>query len=322
MAIPVLHLNLVPPPTVWRQNHEALGLAALLGGIVALGLAGGFSVHKYVQASREGRLMVSISAEAQKVAREQARVVESLSQVDTTERLPRYRVAERIFLERSLPWSRLTTEMERNLVQDVRIRSLQRVRASDGSVTMKVRGEAKNRAAEAKFIEALQGNAMFAQVVLEREAERTGGGIDFDLSLPVSAAPPPFEAVPIPPVQVIDQFGRPLAKGAKILGTLPAGKAAVPAVKAPVGTRPLPGLPPPAPARPPAQPPPGMPGIGAPTAPGMPAALELSPGMPPPQRTPNFSRGPEPAPAPTIEMSRPAPRARPIRKGDPEGGAA
>lgn len=229
MAIPVLHLNLVPPPTPWRQNHESLGLAALLGGLLALALAGGLSVQKYLQASREGRRIVSISTEAQKVAREQTRVVDTLRQIDTAERLPRYRVAERIFLERALPWSRLTAEMERNLVQDVRLKSFQRIRSSDGSVTLKVRGEAKSRKAGAQFIEALQGNGTFLQVALEREAERAGGGIDFDVALPVVPAPPAFEPIAVLPPQKVDQFGKPLLPGAKVLRALTGPAAAPPA---------------------------------------------------------------------------------------------
>lgn len=314
MAIPVLQLNLVPPPTVWRQNHEALGLAALLGGILVLGLAGGFSIHKYVQASREGRRIVSISAEAQKVAREQARVVDVLRQIDTAERLPRYRLAERIFLERSLPWSRLTTEMERNLVQDVRIRSLQRVRSSDGSVTMKIRGEARARAAEASFIEALQGNTMFAQVVLEREGERAGGGIDFDISLPVSPNPPPFEPVPVPPVKVVDQFGKPLDPKAKIVRTLAPGTPFTQTTKPPPSAAPPPAAAPIQPEQP-RQPQPFQPQSGNQGAPQ---------GQNPfrPQRAPGFNRGLEQPQRSNEGTSEQQPaRRRPVRKdGGNDGG--
>lgn len=254
MAIPVLPINLVPPPTFWRQNHEPFGLAALLGGVLALALAAGLSVQKYLQASREGRRIVSISAEAQKVALEQTRVVDSLRQIDTAERLPRYRVAERIFLERALPWSRLTAEMERNLVQDVRLKSFQRIRSGDGSVTLKVRGEAKSRKAEAMFIEALQGNGTFQQVSLEREAERAGGGIDFDVALPVASTPPAFEPVPVPAPQKVDQFGRPLQPGAKVLRTLTGPAVPAPApVKPPVAEPARPKAPVPAPSPVPAQ---------------------------------------------------------------------
>jgi hypothetical protein len=328
MAIPVLHLNLVPPPTVWRQNHEALGIAALFGGILALGLAGGFSIQKYIQASREGRRIVSISAEAQKVAREQARVVDALRQVDTAERLPRYRLAERIFLERSLPWSRLTTEMERNLVQDVRIRSLQRVRSSDGSVTMKIRGEARARAAEAGFIEALQGNGMFTQVVLEREAERAGGGIDFDVSLPVASAPPAFEPVPIPPVQVVDQFGKPLTANAKVVKTLSAGQTLVPAAKpVPAPTAPVPVKPEPQPpqSRPIPAPQPPFRGQGGAQGQGDMQGQVNQQGQESvrPSRAPGFNRGQEQQAPQRNDNSpdTPSPRRRPTRRGGNDGGA-
>jgi hypothetical protein len=292
MAIPILHLNLVPPPTLWRQNHDAFGIAALLGGTLALVLASGFSIQKYVQASREGRRIVSISSEAQKVAREQTRVVESLQQVDAVERLPRYRLAERIFLERALPWSRLTTEMERNLVQDVRVKSLQRIRASDGSVSMKIRGEARTRAAEALFIEALQGNGMFSQVVLEREAERTGGGIDFDVALPVVLTPPSFEPLPIPPTQVVDQFGKPVGPGAKVVKSAVGAQSSVPSAKgSPLKPAALPGAAPlkaqPAPAPLPLPPP----RVEAPMDQEQPPTVN----RPEPERATPFSRG-RPAP--------------------------
>lgn len=307
MAIPILHLNLVPAPTLWRQNHELLGIAALAGGLVALALAGGISVQKYLQASREGRRIVSISAEARKVAGEQERLVDTLRQVDATERMPRYRLAERIFQERALPWSRLTAEMERGLVQDVRLRSLQRQRGADGSVTLKLRGEAKSRQAQAQFVEALQGNAMFVQVVLERETERAGGGIDFDMSLPVSPSPPAFEPVPAPPPQVVDQFGKPLQPGAKIVKTVTGAAPAPLPSPAPRPTA--------APARPPA-PPPHSAGPAAAPRPAQAPERTL------PERNPGFNRAIEAAPPPPQPSENAQPNARPMRppRGNREGG--
>jgi len=75
---------------------------------------------------------------------------------------------------------------------------------------LKVKGEARTRQAEAAFVEALRTTPVFAQVILEREAERSGGGWDFEISLPTAAVPPPFKAraikqgpaqlpVPVPP---------------------------------------------------------------------------------------------------------------------------
>jgi hypothetical protein len=236
MAIPVLKLNLAPPPTLWRQHHETLGLLALALGALALVLASGISVRKYVQANREGKRMVSISEDAQRVSRDQSRLMENLRRIDAAERGPRYKLAERIFQERTLPWSRLTAELERSLVQDVRVKSLQRVRNSDGAVSLKVRGESRSRDSEVKFVEALQANGMFAQVVLEREGERSGGGIDYDLSLPVASAPPAYEPLPIPPPVKVDQFGKPLAKDSKIIRKLSGGR---PLAAAPVPAPPV-----------------------------------------------------------------------------------
>ncbi|MBI4911460.1 MAG: hypothetical protein HY823_01880 [Acidobacteria bacterium] len=303
MAIPVLKLNLAPPPTLWRQHHEVLGWLGLGLGLACLLLAGGFSAGKVLQARREGQRLVSISAKAQRVAREQAQVMDALRQIDAVERAPRYRLAERIFQERALPWSRLTAELERELVQDVRLKAIQRVRASDGTVLLKVRGEAKSRQAEAGFVEALQRNATFSQVVLEREGERQGGGIDFDAALPVSSAPPAFEPLPVPPPRKVDQFGKPLAKDAKILrkisggrgsqgaGTPAARPGAFPAPLKPPAAR-IPGVARPAPApapEPQAQEQLGpVPGPFRPSPPPPPADRRLGPGSrPAPSGSPN-----------------------------------
>lgn len=198
MAIPVLKLNLVPEPSLWRQNHEALGWGAL--GLGALLLAGtsAYAGWKYVSASREAKRKVQITAEARKVAREQETLVARLKAVDVAAEMPRWRLAERILSERSLPWSRLTAELERSLVQDVRVKSIQRTRGADQGVQLALKGEARSREAEVKFIERLQGNGVFAQVLLEREAERQGGGLDFEVKLPASATPRPYEPLPEP----------------------------------------------------------------------------------------------------------------------------
>jgi hypothetical protein len=110
--------------------------------------------------------------------------------------LPRWRLAERILTERSLPWSRLTAELERSLVVDVRLKALQRTRGSDQKVQIKVKGEAITREAETAFVEQLQKNPFFGQVILEREAARQGGGIDFDFTLEALQVPPPYQPLP------------------------------------------------------------------------------------------------------------------------------
>ena len=76
-------------------------------------------------------------------------------------------------------------------------KGIQRARNNTQQVVLKLKGEARTRQAEAEFVEALRTAPVFAQVVLERETERAGGGWDFEISLPAAAVPPPFRAKPI-----------------------------------------------------------------------------------------------------------------------------
>ena len=63
-------------------------------------------------------------------------------------------------------------------------------------VQLKIKGEARSREAEADFVESLQKNPFFEQVILEREGERQGGGVDFDYTLAASSNPPPYRPLP------------------------------------------------------------------------------------------------------------------------------
>ncbi len=198
MPIPVLKLNLAPQPTLWRQKHEALGWGAIiLGTLCLIGTLAtwGFRAN---QARKAGAQAILISREAQAAARKQDKLTEQLRSVDVTKELPRWKLAERIFTERTLPWSRLTAELERSLVQDVRLKTIQKVRGADQRVALKLKGEARSRDAEEKFVASLQKDDLFQQVILEREAERTGGGVDFEIFLPVVAVPSPYQPFPPP----------------------------------------------------------------------------------------------------------------------------
>ena len=198
MPIPVLKLNLAPQPTIWRQKHEALGWSAIVvGALCLLGTLAtwGFRAN---QARKAGAQAILISRDAQAAARAQDKLVDQLRSVDVAKELPRWKLAERIFKERTLPWSRLTAELERSLVQDVRLKAIQKVRGSDQRVALKLKGEARSREAEEKFVASLQKDDLFQQVILEREAERTGGGVDFEIFLPVVSVPSPYQPFPQP----------------------------------------------------------------------------------------------------------------------------
>jgi hypothetical protein len=247
MAVPVLKLNLAPPSNLWRTNHVLLSWAALGVGVLVLAGALGLTALSYRQAATSSKRVARYTADARLAAADQSRIMDQLRSVDVTKELPRWRLAERIITERSLPWSRLTAELERSLVTDVRLRAVQRTRGTDRKVQLKLKGEARSRAAEAEFVESLQKNAFFEQIILERESERQGGGVDFDYTLSASSTPPAYQPLP--------KYGPKPKPGA----------AAVPAKGAPAPARPAA----PGPARPGlAVPPPGRP---APVAPAMPA---------------------------------------------------
>jgi hypothetical protein len=240
MAIPVIKLNLAPPSTFWRLNHGVLGWSALaLGGALLAGSLG-LTWSAYQHASQAGKLAGSLGAKARATAQAQAQVVGELRSVDVARELPRWRLAERIYTERSLPWSRLTAELERSLVKDVRLKSLQRNRGADLKVQLKLKGEARSREAEAKFVESLEKNAFFDQVILEREAERQGGGVEFDYTLTASNNPPPYKPLP----KVAAAKPGPAARPGQVPARPAPAPAARPGIAVPPPVQPRPALPP------------------------------------------------------------------------------
>jgi hypothetical protein len=238
MAVPVLHLNLAPRPSLWRQRHLALGWIALGLGALALTGAIGFSWRAYHQANRAGRDAVSLTEEAKRAARQEQQLQTSLQDMDATREQSRWKLAERILQERSLPWSRLTSELEQCMVPDMRLKGLQRARSSSQQVVMKLKGEARTRAAEAAFVESLRATPVFAQVILERESERAGGGWDFEISLPTAMVPPPFQvkAIKLGPATPTPVASVPVRKAV-----------AAPGRPVPVAGRPVPAPPAPSP---------------------------------------------------------------------------
>lgn len=306
MAVPVLQLNLAPRPSLWRQRHGLLGWVALGVGTVFLAGAIGFTWRAYYQASKAGREAVSLTEESRRAARREKDLQASLQDMDATREQSRWKLAERILQERSLPWSRLTAELEQCMVPDMRLKGFQRVRSNAQQVVLKLKGEARTRDAEAAFVEALRGAPVFEQVVLEREAERAGGGWDFELSLPAAPVPPPFhlkvmkpsaaQAVAAP-VPVAMPAGKTLAtRPPTSRPPVPSARPLAPAVTAAPGTAPATGSKTPAPnIAPPLVRPGGSlippPGAGSPNRPA-PAADEEEDGRRPRPRLRDRPVGP------------------------------
>lgn len=193
MALPLLPLNLAPPPSLWRQRHHAFGWTGLGVGVFALLVSLGLTWRAYHQASRAGRDAVVLTEEAKRALKRGQQIQSSLQGMDVEKEQSRWKLAEKILQERSLPWSRIMAELEMCMVPNMRIKGIQRARGNGQEVLVKLKAEAKTREGEADFVEALRATPIFSQVVLEREAERTGGGWDFDVILPTVPVAPPFQ---------------------------------------------------------------------------------------------------------------------------------
>ncbi|BDU76673.1 PilN domain-containing protein [Mesoterricola sediminis] len=243
MGVPTLKLDLAPPSTPWRLHHGVIGWGALAGGalLLAVSLTMTFRAHRL--ASKAGQLAGARTAQTRQAEEAQQRVLEELRAVDVAKELPRWRLAERIFTERSLPWSRLTAELERSMVPDVRYKSLQRTRGADMKVQVKIKGEARSRDAEADLMASLQKNPCFDQIILEREGERNGGGVDFEFTLAAAPVPPPY--APLPKYGPQRKADKPVPAAARPAQARPAPQA--PARPAPVAPA-VPARPQPAPA--------------------------------------------------------------------------
>ncbi len=201
MALQRLDLNLVPEPSLWERHHLRLGWTSLALGLAVLLGALGTSGWTYWQAHKAGQIAVRTTEQARRTAQEQQQLEAILADVDVGRELPRWRTAERVLQERALPWSRLISELEMDLPDGMRLRSIQRLRGKEG-VTMKLKGEARTREAEETFIDALRANPTYATLSLERENERNGGGVELEMSLMAAAVPPKFALRPQPKIKV------------------------------------------------------------------------------------------------------------------------
>lgn len=200
MALHPLDLNLVPAPSLWERHHFRLGWGAVVLGIATFAGALGASAWTYLQARKASVEAHQLNTLARKAAQEQQRLEARLAEVDVGRELPRWRTAERVLEERALPWSRLISELEMDLPEGMRLRSIQRSRSREG-VSMKLKGEARTRESQEAFVDALRANPVYAQVSLERESERQGGGWEFEMTLLAAPVPPPFKVREAPEVK-------------------------------------------------------------------------------------------------------------------------
>lgn len=185
MAIPIIKINLAPPNTLWRKHNVLISwLVLVFGGLI---LSGAFLIA--FKASQEARSLKKQAADiaVQDTALTIARVntISELQDINVAKELKLWQLAERIYAERSLPWSRLEDALEHSLVDDVRLKSVKRNAFSDKKIKIELNGEARSRDSEAAFMEALKSNPLFKQITIEKENNLTEEGIKFTYMLDV-----------------------------------------------------------------------------------------------------------------------------------------
>ena len=175
MAVPVLKLNLAPPPTLWRQHHQLLGWVCLARWFPGPG-SGLRLLLPGLPGSDPGR-----TGCGQQHRGSPGRWSASSRPSRPASRAWMWRRSCRSGGWRSgssasgaCPGPGSPRSWNAVMVQDVRLKSLQRTRNAAQSVELKIRGEAKSRAAEEAFVAALQKNPFFTQVILERESGSPG----------------------------------------------------------------------------------------------------------------------------------------------------
>ena len=181
MAIPTIKVNLVLQKPFLQTYHFFISwFALILGGLMLTG-ALALAFTSYVEMARSKKQLsnltsISIASSAADVDVVNANVLQGL---DVIKELPTWQLAERVYAERSVTWSRLTEELGRSLVHGVRINSIVRHSFSGRGIKIEVVGEARSRYAEVAFMESLKKNGFFKQVTFEKESERPGEGVLF-----------------------------------------------------------------------------------------------------------------------------------------------
>ncbi|MFM8234115.1 MAG: PilN domain-containing protein [Holophagaceae bacterium] len=112
-------------------------------------------------------------------------VQSQLSQFDLERETPKWKLAEKLLQEKSIPWSRLLYELEVALPDGVRLRNIQKTRGADQQVVLKFQGESTTEEGKVKFIQQLGSSSIFKELILERENQGSQGGWEFEMTLPV-----------------------------------------------------------------------------------------------------------------------------------------
>jgi hypothetical protein len=176
VAIPIIKLNLVPQKNFWQTYHVFISwLVLVLGGLILV-WSMVLTLRVFFFFFRSEKQLYKFSSRSTSPDVADVSSIAELKMLDVAKALPMWQLAERSYAERIATWSRITEELERSCVQNVRITSIVRNSfSSSKGIKVRIVGEALSRNAEVAFIESLKKNIFFEQILLENESERPEG---------------------------------------------------------------------------------------------------------------------------------------------------
>ncbi len=112
-------------------------------------------------------------------------IEKQLSIFNTELEIPRWKLAEKLLQEKTMPWSRLLYELEVSLPDGVRLSYIQKTRGIDQQIVLKLEAESETQEAKLEFIRRLGSSLIFKELILESENQSPEGSWVFEMTLPV-----------------------------------------------------------------------------------------------------------------------------------------
>ncbi len=186
-----IEINFITPEVWWNPKRSKWGRYISLSGVflltlvavIMLGMAARIFSVSYVTSRNTEQIQLSLDRMKE--------IQKQLSSFDLDRETPRWKLAEKLLQEKTIPWSRLLYEIEVALPDGVRLRDIQKTRGVDQQVVLKFHGESTTEEGKVKFIQQLGSSPIFKELILERENQGSQGGWEFEMTLPVKNVIPP-----------------------------------------------------------------------------------------------------------------------------------
>lgn len=186
-----IEINFITTRSWWNPKQSKWGRYIWLSGIPLLILVSiillfmGIRIISVSYVTSQNTQQIELSLSQMKEIQRQ------LSVFDIDRETPKWKLAEKLLQEKTIPWSRLLYELESALPDGVRVRNIQKTRGVDQQVVLKFQAESTTEESKVKFIQKLGSSPIFRELILERESQGPQGGWEFEMTLPVKNIIPP-----------------------------------------------------------------------------------------------------------------------------------